>query len=232
MRPSDRQDIRDLDLFSGMDEDNFERLMRGAYVQNFPPQVQLITQGDPSDFLHIVIEGRVELFAGWNDRETTMMVARPVSTFIVAATIQDAPLLMSARTMERSRVVLLPSIDVREVFAVDHVFARAVVSELAQCYRGVLKDAKDLKLRSSVERLANYLLKKQKLAGGGVRFDLDMEKRRLASRLGMTPENLSRAIKALQPHGVAVDGKTVEIADSNDLQRFAKPTRLIDDPKC
>ncbi len=232
MRPSDRQDIRDLDLFSGMEEGNFERLMRGAYVQNFPPQVQLITQGDPSDFLHIVVEGRVELFAGWNGRETTMMVARPVSTFIVAATIQDAPLLMSARTMERSRVVLLPSIDVREVFAVDHVFARAVVSELAQCYRAVLKDAKDIKLRSSIERLANYLLKKQKLAGGGMRFDLDIEKRRLASRLGMTPENLSRAIKALQPHGAVVDGMTVEIVDFQELERFAKPTRLIDDPKC
>ncbi len=232
MRPGDRQDIRQLELFRDMEESNFDRLMRGAYVHNFPPQVQLLTQGDPSDFLHVVVEGSVELFANWDKRETTMSVARPVSTFILAATIQDAPYLMSARTLERSHLVLLPSEDVREVFAKDHAFARAVVSELAQCYRSVLKDAKNLKLRSSVERLANYLLKWQKIQGGADRFKLGLEKRRLAARLGMTPENLSRSIKALQPHGVEVDGAKVNVTDRAALEKLAKPTPLIDDPSC
>ena len=164
MRETDQHEVRQLPLFQGMAESNFDQLMRGAYVQNFPPQVELLHEGDRSDFLHVVIEGSVELFAGWNGRETTISVARPVSTFILAATIQDAPWLMSGRTLEKSRIVLLPSEDVRAVFAIDNVFARAVVSELAQCYRGVLKDAKSLTLRSSVERLANYLLKWQKVS--------------------------------------------------------------------
>ena len=232
MREADQQEVRDLALFREMDDANFARLMRAAYVQNFPPQVELLRQGDPSDFLHVVIEGSVELFANWDGRETTMSVARPVSTFILAATIQDAPWLMSGRTLEKSRIVLLPSEDVRDVFRVDNVFARAVVSELAQCYRGVLKDAKNLKLRSSAERLANYLLRWQKAHGGGPKFGLGLEKRRLASRLGMTPENLSRSIKALQEHGVRVDGMQVEITDQDRLELLAKPTPLIDDPVC
>lgn len=230
MRTADRGEIRSLDLFVGMDEANFGLLMRGAYVQNFPPHVDLITEGDPSDFLHVVVEGSVELFASWNGRETTMSVARPVSTFILAATIKDAPCLMSARTLERSRVVLLPSIDVRETFEIDNVFARAVVSELAFTYRALLKDAKGLKLRNSTERLANYLLKRQIAAGGATRFDLGIEKRRLASRLGMTPENLSRSLKALRQYGVENDGMQIEIKRPDDLRALAKPTPVIDDP--
>ena len=230
MRPSDQQEVRNLELFEDMDQTGFDRLMRGAYVHNFPPQVQLFSQGDPPDFLYVVVEGSVELLADWDGRETTMSVARPVSTFILAATIKDAPCLMSARTLEKSRLVLLPSIDVRAAFDADHVFARAVVSELAHCYRGVLKDAKNLKLRSSVERLANYLLKRQKITGGAARFELGLEKRRLASRLGMTPENLSRSIKALQGHGAAVAGTVVEVTDQRALEQLAKPTGLIDDP--
>lgn len=227
---ADYPDIRELHLFSEMADAQFMKLMRGAYVQNFPPRIELITEGDSSDFLHIVLSGSVDLFSTWNGRETSMSTAWPVSTFILAATIRDAPYLMSARTLEKSRIALIPSRDVRTVLDADQRFARAIVSELAQCYRSVVKAQKNLKLRSSLERLANYLLQQQVLSGSAKGFDLRFEKRRLASMLGMTPENLSRAFKALRPYGVSVDGSHVRIADLEDLKRFAKPDPLIDDP--
>lgn len=229
MPETDYPDVRGLGLFAEMEAEHFRTLMRGAYVQNFPPQIELITEGDPSDFLHIVLSGTVDLFASWNSRETSMATVRPVSTFILAATIRDAPYLMSARTLEKSRIALVPSQDVRAVFNVDAAFARAVVTELAQCYRSVVKNTKDLKLRTSLERLANHLLQQQKRAGGGAEFELESEKRRLASFLGMTPENLSRAFKGLQAYGVSVNGNRIRITDQADLERFAKPNPLIDD---
>lgn len=227
---SDSPDVRRLDLFSGMDDAHFSALMRGAYVQNFPPQIELITEGEPSDFLHVVLSGSVDLFSVWNGRETSMATARPVSTFILAASIKSAPYLMSARTLEKSRIALIPSQDVRNIFDVDNFFARAIVAELAQCYRSAVKTKKELKLRTSQERLANYLLRLQARVGAGSQFDLEFEKRRLASYLGMTPENLSRAFRGLQAYGVTVQGNRVNISDQQDLERFAKPNPLIDDP--
>ena len=203
--------------------------MRGAYVQNFPAQIELITEGNPSDVLHVVLSGSVDLFSAWNDRETSLATVRPISTFILAATIKDAPYLMSARTLEKSRIALIPSQDVRAVFDIDGNFARAIVTELAQCYRSVIKAQKDLKLRTSLERLANYLLRQQRRAGGAASFDLDFEKRRLASVLGMTAENLSRAFKGLQPYGLEVDGTRITITNQAEFERFAKPNPLIDD---
>ncbi|WP_306047531.1 cyclic nucleotide-binding domain-containing protein [Nioella sp. MMSF_3534] len=228
MPESYRQEVRDLALFADMDQGHFETLMRGSYVQNFPPRIDLITEGDTPDFLHVVMSGSVDLFSSWNGRETSLATVRPVSTFILAATIKDAPYLMSARTLEKSRIILLPSEDVRNVFEKDGAFARAIVTELSQCYRAVVKNTKDLKLRTSLERLANYLLR-QRWRTGSDAFDLTMEKRRLASFLGMTPENLSRAFKGLEPYGVRVHGNHIKITDTEDLARFAKPTPLIDD---
>lgn len=222
-------EIRALPLFSGLEDGNFEALMRGAYLQTFPPQVELIREGDPADFLHVVVEGMVEMFAGWNRRETVMETVRPVSAFIVAATVRDAPYLMSARTVGRARIVLIPSLDVREIFAADPAFARAVVTELAACYRRVIKRTKDLKLRSSLERLANYLLVQRERGGGATSFELEIEKRRLASYLGMTPENLSRAFRNLEAYGVTTEGSQVTIRDPADLSTLAKPSLLIDD---
>lgn len=229
MRETDIPLVKDLALFQGMAPEHFDALMRGGYVQNFPSHIELITEGDPSDFLHIVIEGSVELFANWNDRETTMAIVEPCSTFILAASIKDAPYLMSARTLEKSRLIMLPSTDVRAAFERDSAFSRAIVAELAQCYRSVVKSSKELKLRSSVERLANYLLRQRTRAGDANSFELKIEKRRLAAYLGMTPENLSRSIKALQPYGVKIDANRVTIADPDDLATLAKPSPLIDE---
>lgn len=229
MPESHYPEVRSLDLFAHMDEANFHTLMRAGYVQNFPPQIELITEGEASDFLHVVLNGSVELFSNLNGRETSVSTVRPISTFILAATIKDAPYLMSARTLEKSRIVMIPSQDVRSIFELDHHFARAIVTELALCYRTFVKQTKELKLRTSLERLANYLLRQQIRAGGGNVFELETEKRRLASYLGMTPENLSRAFKSLKPYGVAVKGSTIEIKNQADLVNFAKPSPLIDD---
>lgn len=221
-------EVRGLDLFSGMEEKHFETLMRGSYVQNFPQQIELISEGDPSDFLHVVLSGSVELYSRWNNRETSLATVRPISTFILAATIRDAPYLMSARVLEKSRIALIPSQDVRAVFDLDGCFARAIVSELATCYRAVVKNTKELKLRTSLERLANFLLREQRRQGAASSFELPFDKKRLASLLGMTPENLSRAFKSLQPYGLHVDGSRITIRDQKDLEDFAKPNPLID----
>ena len=227
MPESYKEDVRGLELFADMDEHNFDALMRGAYFQNFPPRIDLIHENEPPDFLHVVLSGSVDLFSVWNGRETSMATVRPVSTFILAASVRELPYLMSARTLEKSRIALIPSQDVRNMFGQDSAFAHAIVSELAQCYRSVVKNAKDLKLRTSLERLANYLLR-QKIRYGSLEFDLTMEKKRLASFLGMTPENLSRAFKGLETFGVRVKGNHIVITDLDELTRYAKPNPLID----
>lgn len=213
-----------------MAQSNFEALMASSYAQNFPQGLEMVRQGDPADFLHIVLEGSVELFAQWAERECTMAVVRPVSTFILAACIRDAPYLMSARTLERSRIILVPASDLRAMFRRDTEFSVSVINELAACYRAIVRNAKTLKLRNSRERVASYLLRQSLLAGGVASYVLPVEKRLLASYLGMTPENLSRTLRMLEQDGIKMDGARVIITDREKLTALALPDRLIDGP--
>ena len=103
MRDEEKPAIRSLPLFHEVSTPTFEALMATSYSQNFPPQLDLFRQGNRADFLHILIEGSVELHADWNGREAVMAMVRPVSSFILAACIRDVPYLMSARTLERCR---------------------------------------------------------------------------------------------------------------------------------
>lgn len=230
MRPDDLPAIRELELFAQMGEGNFSEVMHAAYLQRFPPQVELIHQGNHADFLYVVVEGVVELFANDNGRETTMAIIDPMATFIMAAVLRDAPYLMSARTMESSKILMIPAENIRSVFERDAAFAWSLVQEMSTRYRDIVKSLKNHKLRTSVERLANYLLREHERQSLNGQLNLPIDKKSLAALLGMTPENLSRAFGTLRPYGVSVTGANVQIANIEDLTTLAKPNPLTDDP--
>ncbi len=223
--------LRGLRLFDGIAEATFADLVAAGYLQFFPPGVTLIRERDPADFLHVVVEGTVELYAGNGARETTMELIRPVGAFILAAVLSDQIYLQSARTLTRARILMIPAERVRRWMAQDAAFMRAIVAELARGYRQAIKALKNQKLRTGAERLANWLITQSAEQGTPGQVNLDIEKRVLAARLGMTPENLSRALASLANHGVHTRGTLIEIKDVGALGGFAKPDPLIDGPE-
>jgi CRP/FNR family transcriptional regulator, transcriptional activator FtrB len=229
MRPADLDHIRRLPLFADIAPAHFDDLVAGAFLQRFPPRMELIREGDQPDFLHIVVEGQVEVYGTLETTETALAILGPSATFIVAAVVRDEVYLTSARTLDTARILMIPAPAVRSVFDKDAAFARAVVTDLAGRYRQLVRDIKGNKLRSGVERLANFLLQQQIARGKGP-FELTVEKRTLASYLGMAPENLSRAFAQLNQHGVEIAGQRVTITDKARLRRLARPHALIDDP--
>lgn len=228
MRDVDLERVRVLPLFSGCSNDTFRTLTAGAFLQRFPAGTTLLLEGDQVDFLYVLLDGIVELEGTWNDRETTLAILRPVSTFILAAVVLDADGLMSARTVERSDILMLSGAAIRRVMDEDARFAVAVAQEMAGCYRGLVRTLKNHKLRGGLERLANYLITQRLRQGGDATFTLPHEKRMLASLLGMTPENLSRSLAALTDYGVEINGPKVTITRPQALERLAKPDPLID----
>ena len=124
---------------------------------------------------------------------------------------------------------MIPSSDIRRMLAADQGFAGALATELASCYRAVVRELKNQKLRSAVDRLANHLLRLDRDQGGNGVIALPYDKRTLASLLGMTPENLSRSFAALKSYGVEVNGSSIRLGLRQDLERLAKPSRLIDE---
>ncbi|MBB3965862.1 helix-turn-helix domain-containing protein [Rhizobium metallidurans] len=229
MRKEEKPSIRKLPLFRDIMPQTFDTLMMAAYSQNFPPLLDLFREGEKADFLHVVVEGAVELHAKWNGRETVMAVVRPVSAFILAACVSDMVYLMSARTLEKSRIIMLPAGDLRSAMRRDPDLAMASMNELAMSYRVMVRHAKNLKLRSARERLAAWILQQSGLAGSTPSFFLPLEKRQLATYLGITAESLSRLLRGLQPDGVKVDGTRIIITDINRLRQVTELDHLLDD---
>ena len=213
-RASDIEAVRNLAPFCSLAPGTFEELTRASYLQRFPRHVTLLEEGQSADTLHVLVEGGVEMFASHEGRRTTIAIFRPVTAFILAAVVRAAPNLMSARTLESSRVLLIPADTIRDLIRRDSGFAVAMIDQLAMGFRTVVKSLKDQKLRSSQERVANYLLRLQVQSGGADRCELPIDKTTLA---------------ALSTYGVEVRGRTVVFHDPAALTAYAQPDPLIDE---
>lgn len=230
MRAEDIATMRDQRLFQGVAVARVEEMLKASFLQRFPAGVELVREGEQADFLHVIVEGKVEVYSAYRDRETTVAVLGPGDCFIMAAVVLDRIYLKSARSLTGSRILLIPADAVRRYFAEDAAFARNLAIDLALAYRMVVKELKNQKLRSGIERLANWLLTQHVILGSPARFDLPFEKKVLASRLGMAPEVLSRTFAALAAYDVRIKGPLVEIRDIEALRTLSKPVPTIDDP--
>jgi CRP/FNR family transcriptional activator FtrB len=230
LRTHELLQLKSLPLFSEMTAPSLERLLDAALLQQFPTGVTLLREGEPADFLHVLVDGLVEIYTEQSGGEWGISLVNPVSTFILAAVVSDQPYLNSARTLAESRVLLIPARRVREIFDQDVAFARLVARELAFAYRGAIKKLKGYMARSAVERLANWILTEAQRGGAQETVVIPFDRGTLASHIGTTRENLSRNLALLTDHGVRVRGREIVMDQKELLETFARPQRFIDDP--
>jgi len=223
MRDEDIDIVRGISYFSKVTEENFIDLLNGAYLQRLPANIVVATQGDPADFLSVIEDGTVELSSVFNGRETTMFILDPVATFNLSAVLTDSVYKMSARTLDKARILMIPAENVRKLLNEDHNFTLAMVEELSKRYGHAIVALNEQKLLSGVERLASYLLRMHDQTNGNGQVKLTEEKRSLAALLGITPEYLSRAFNILMDYGVEVQGSTILLKNLDQLNQLANP---------
>jgi len=225
---SDWDLVRATPLFAALSEANFRSLRDAAMVNRFPKNTMLGREGERPRVLHILVDGAVELFAAHNGQSATIEVEEPVTAIHLPSIISNAVAIKSVRTVASARTLSIPADVVREAFRRDAGFARAVAEELADSYRDIMRLLMNEKLRTSVERLAAWIVQSCIARGNTGTVELKFNKRILASRLGMAPENLSRNLAVLERYGVHNSGRDIQIDDLQRLEAFAKPSMLID----
>ncbi|MGO8869064.1 MAG: helix-turn-helix domain-containing protein [Alphaproteobacteria bacterium] len=229
MQPEDYEKLRDVTLFSELSEETLGALTKGAFLQRFPSQTVLFSQGDLPDFLYVLLEGSVQ-FTGTapDERETVVEILKPIDAFMPAAVLTNTPYLVSAKVVHPARILMVPAAAVHHAITHDPNLSLAMLASLSRQYRALLRQVKDLKLRTSTQRLGCYLLALAAENGSDGQVELPHDKRLIAARLGMTPESLSRAFSSLRTMGVEVRGHRIRLTDMSKLRQYCRPDRLID----
>ena len=209
-----------LPLFADLEDEQIAQLLQRAELQRLPADAILFREGDLPHFLHVLVRGIVELYKGEAPRECGLMLATAGDVFMPAAVAFDEPYLNSARTLAASRILLLPADVVREQFARCHQLAINISRVLAGQFRMATRHIIDLKCLTAAQRLASFLLRLADESDSADGARLPVSKRHLASRVGMTPETLSRAFQILAENGLVVRGTRILVRDRSRIDAF------------
>ncbi|MCC5858842.1 MAG: helix-turn-helix domain-containing protein [Ectothiorhodospiraceae bacterium] len=221
--------IGQLPLFDGLNRESRDALLEPALTQSLPAGSEVLRQGDAPDHLHVLLDGVVELVGqDGAGNEVVVEVVQPVDCFILAAVVTDAPYLMSARALEPCRLLLIPARHLRHTLLREPPLALALMSAMARHYRGMVRQIKDLKLRTSAERIASFLVQLAHEQRGTGQIHLPYPKRVLAERMGITPEHLSRAFAQLRDRGVHMRGSRIVIDDVDTLAAYSRVDTVLD----
>ncbi|MBL8688288.1 MAG: cyclic nucleotide-binding domain-containing protein [Rhodospirillaceae bacterium] len=206
-----------------MSDASFRGLANGGLVQRLPPDAVLFEEGDRPEFLHVVLSGRVAMLSTRGEqREAIVEIFASGEVMIAPAVILDLPYLMTARVAESARVALIPAPAFRAALAEEIALAYAMTETLARHWRGLVTQIKELKLKSATERIGSYLLGLLPAHQGPQTIRLEEDRRTVASRLGMSPESLSRALCQLRRIGVTGSGRTIVVADPAKLRALCR----------
>jgi CRP/FNR family transcriptional activator FtrB len=207
-------------------------LLQNAVLHAVAAGTVLFEQGEIPTFQHVVLSGSVHLLGRSSaGREVLIDVAEPPDLVIPAAAVTGARYLMRARVPEPSRVLLIHAGAFRRAVLREPRLALEVIGSLAGQFRRLVRQIKNLKLRTGTERVGCYLLALSKRQGTPHRAVLPYEKNLIASELGITRESFSRALSALQQAGIAVQGQTITIRNAKRLAAACGLDPLIDGPE-
>lgn len=223
-------DLRKGLLFSHLGEEQLQRVTKGARRLVLADGEALFEQGDPADHFYLLLRGQMKLYrlspAG---NEKVIEVVAPGSTFAEALMFLDQPRYpVGAQALSAAEVISIDAHDFAAMLrgSVDTCFL--LLGDMSQRLRGLLREIDDLSLHSATCRVAGYIL--AQASDGDDRFELQMPKQTLASRLSVKPETFSRIIRNLSEQGyIEIDGNRVRIVALEALREVADVCALPQD---
>ncbi len=196
-----------------------DALLAVTSIEQAPARSLLLREGEPAESLFLVLEGLVQIFTSAEGRQITLTIQRAPTLLPVDAICRDGPLLTSARVLQRTCVGRIGLADARRLFATEREFADFVNRHLAARWDDLLREVKNLRARTSFQRLVGWILAMHREVRGPIQLPYD--KAVLAARLAMAPETLSRELARLSGLGVTVRGRKLDIADARVLEELA-----------
>lgn len=216
--------LRALPLFATLDPGQLARLNEVGDFARVGPHEDLFASETTPGEVNILVSGYVT--TTHTDRKGNVGftdVVVPVAAIGLAAAMLGLPSPMGARTMTTARLIVIPAQELRRMIDQDQRLCRQFLDHALREMHAVAAECQELKLRSSAQRLARYLVGlADRSELDPPRFMLPFEKRFLAARIGCSQENLSRAFALLRSYGVKTSQRgAIVIQDAAGLRAYA-----------
>jgi CRP/FNR family cyclic AMP-dependent transcriptional regulator len=189
-------------------DDLIVQLARRGGTRAFAAQTVLLSEGDTSQSVYIVLDGRVKVFASDDEGRTIVLAELGAGEYFGELSIDGEPRSASVMTLEPTRCCIVQRAE-WEAFLTEHpAFAANLAHRLMRQVRRLTEQVRALALQDVYTRVARLLTNASQPEGDHHVVPHRMTQQDIAERVGASREMVNRVMKELTTGGyVALDSE-------------------------
>ncbi len=199
-------------LFQGLDGAVIRQLAEQVATRQFPKNTVVVTQGDETDSLYVIIEGKVDVFLQ-NDKgkEIIINTLAECDTFGELAPLGGIPRQASIITTENSTLVVISRQVFMDTLLTKPTISMRIINRLVSLIQELTEEVSSLALEDVYNRVVRVLYKHAEEIGDKLVTE-KLTQQDIALRVGATREMVHRILKELKTGGyISIEGKHITI---------------------
>lgn len=170
-------------------------------ARSYPKNTIIVTEGDKTDSLYVILEGRVKAFVSDGEGHDMVLSTQGPGEYFGEMVLDEGPRSASIMTLEPSRFLVVQKSEFREFVTKSPAFALSLIEKLIGRARALTASVKSLALMDVYGRVAHLLLELAEDGDDGLVIPQRLTQQEIASRIGASREMVSRILKDLSTGG-------------------------------
>lgn len=218
--------LNEISIFSTLSASDITEIHPYIVTETYRKKDMIFSEGDPSDWFYIVIEGKVKITKiSQEGKEIIIEIIAAGDFFGGIAVIRGFPYPANAIAMEDTKLIKLSRRNLMAVLDRFPAVMYCMVQNLGDRIKGSHETLKNIALEKVGSRIASLLIKLSEQAGtktaDGIAIDLKLTKQDIAEMVGTTVETSIRTMSRYKKLGLITEraGKII-IKDTGQLKSF------------
>jgi CRP/FNR family cyclic AMP-dependent transcriptional regulator len=196
-----------------LSEAELKTIGQRALTRAFPKNAIVVTEGDRTDSLYIVVSGRVKVYVSDDKGKEIVLNEAGPGEYFGELMLDEGPRSASVMTLEPTRFLVVPKEDLKDFVARSPEFALHLIRKLIRRVRALTNDVKSLALMDVYGRVARMLLDLAEERDGTLVIESRPTQQEMANRVGASREMVNKILKDLAEGGyIAVERHRITIA--------------------
>ena len=206
------QTLQKTSLFQGLSDDDIQQVASQVVTRQYPKNTLVVTQGDDTDSLYVILEGKVDVFLQ-NDKgkEIIINTLTECDTFGELAPLGGIPRQASIITTENSLMAVISRQVFMDTLLSKPAISMRIIDRLIHLIQDLTEEVSSLALEDVYNRVVRILYKHADEVGDKLVTE-KLTQQDIALRVGATREMVHRILKELKTGGyISIQGKHITI---------------------
>jgi len=193
--------LKAVPLFAELSEPEIATLAQAAIVRTFPKNTIVVTEGERSDSLYVILSGRVKVFVSDEDGRDLVLNVVGAGEYFGELALDEGPRSASVATLEPSKMAVIPNETLKAFLASHPGAALPLIRVLIGRTRRATEALKNLAMLDVYGRVAKLLLELAREVDGRLVVEERLTQQDIGERVGASREMVSRILKDLTAGG-------------------------------